>query len=138
MAPFSTNTPPPPPFSGVSLIFYFYFYFFLFSLWLIRGDASSGRNLAPLCLSFLSTSMSRPSGPFLARCCGDTTQLSALLNILCSIPDLICPAVWTAVHPAFSSSCHSSHPSHPVVQAQPNFKLDLKCLFLFNWHLKIT
>src|SRR6266478_135389 len=43
-----------------------------------------------------SSIISRPSRPFLVRCCGDTTQLPATLH---SIPDLIYPTVWSAGHP---------------------------------------
>ena len=76
-----------PRFQGSSLIFLFLFFIFLlFSLWLIRGDASSSSSNGPL--GAISPRPASPSSPhpcparlvhFSSRCCGDTTQLSALL-----------------------------------------------------------
>ncbi len=114
MTPFYTSTTP--VFRGLPNNLFFIFLFFpsFLSLAYTRrrpplgairsrsASASSPHSRRP---------MSRPSGPFLVRCCGDTTQLSATVY---SILDLFSRQLGQR-HIPFKCR-HGPLPSHPVVQ----------------------
>jgi hypothetical protein len=131
-----------PRFQGFPPLIYFIL-FYKYSLFGLYAPPSSSNGhwaqsdpLLPhlLPLHIPPARMSRPSRPLLWR--HNTIVPYCILYTRFQIS--FAPTVWTAGHPA-SSACHCRHrpklPSHPVVQAQPNFKLDLS---LLNWHFKIT
>jgi hypothetical protein len=88
--------------------------------------------------------MSRPSGPFLPCCCGDTNTIVPPLNEYSrtSIPDLICTdsldkrVIPLQVPVTSIAATGQSYRPHPVAQAQPDFKLDLKLCFSFELALQ--
>jgi hypothetical protein len=135
-----------PRFQGSSLLFLFLFLFLfspssLFGLYAasLLVQTATGRNLTPFSISTLVPphlpSLSSISRPLLWR--HNTIVPYSILDSRSHLPDSLDSQrlipLQVPVTPATGLL-----PSHPVVQAQPNFKLDLKCLSLLNWHFKIT